>query len=103
MSSAIILSMALAFLITLESNLPDAQAAYVKSKTGKALARESERIDFAARRCKVPAPTAFLSENQAKLIEQLKADGFDPSKMRLPPEQWFPAAEGLKSLRPLIE
>ena len=28
-------------------------------------------------------------------------EGFDPSKMRLPPEQWFTAAEGLKTVRGL--
>jgi len=36
-------------------------------------------------------------------MAQLKEDGFDPSKMRLPPEQWFPASEGLKTVRALIE
>jgi hypothetical protein len=35
------------------------------------------------------------------LTEQLKADGFDPSKMRLPPEQFYPAADGLKVGRAL--
>ena len=94
--------MALAFVVTLEKELP-APAAPVKSANGKAIARESDRIDSAARRKNVEPPTALLSENQAALIEQLKADGFDPSKMRLPPEQWFPAAEGLKTVRALIE
>ena len=89
--------------LTLERELPDAQAAYAKSKSGKALAREADRIDSAARRKSVTEPTALLSENQAKLIEQMKAEGFDPSTMRLPPEQWFPAAEGLKTVRALIE
>ncbi len=44
----------------------------------------------------------MLSESQDALIAQLKADGFDPTKMRLPPEQWFTAADGLKSIRALI-
>jgi hypothetical protein len=44
-----------------------------------------------------------LSESTAKLTEQMRADGFDPSKMRLPPEQWFAAGEGLKVVRALIE
>ena len=39
----------------------------------------------------------------AVLIEQLKADGFDPSKMRLPPELWFAAGEGLRMIRALVE
>ena len=97
--------MALAIVVTLEKELPDPDpsAAYAKAKSGKALARESDRIDFAARKRSVAALTSMLSESQAALVEQLKADGFDPSKMRLPPEQWYPAADGLRSVRALIE
>jgi hypothetical protein len=32
----------------------------------------------------------------------MKAQGFDPAKMRVPPEQWFDANEGLKTVRGLI-
>jgi hypothetical protein len=95
--------MAKAILITLESELPDAMAAYTKSATGKAFARELDRIDFAARKCKVTQPSSLVSENQAALIAQLTEDGFDPSKMRVPPERFFPASEGLVVLRALIE
>ena len=95
--------MALAVVVTLEKDLPEAAAAYAKAGSGKALARESDRLDTAARRRSVTALTGMLSESQAALIAQLKADGFDPAKMRLPPEQWFPAAEGLKSVRALFE
>jgi hypothetical protein len=94
--------MAQVVVITLDKEIP-AMAAYVKAGTGKALAREADRIDSAARRCKVTAPTSLLSESQAALIAQMKEEGFDPSKMRLPPEQWFAAAEGLKTVRGLIE
>jgi hypothetical protein len=95
--------MAQAIIVTLEKELSDALAVYQKSGTGKALARESDRIDSAARRRNVPQLTSMLSESQASLIAQLKEEGFDPSKMRIPAEQWFPAAEGLKSVRALIE
>jgi len=97
--------MALAIVVTLERALPDpaAAAAYAKAKTGKALARESERLEFAARRRSVPAISAFLSENQEVLRQQMIADGFDPSKMRLPPEMWFNPADALKSIRALAE
>jgi len=95
--------MAQAIIVTVERELPNASADYVKSATGKALARESDRIDTAARRRSVPPLTSMLSESQAALFAQLKDEGFDPSKMRLPPEQWFPAADGLKSIRALIE
>jgi hypothetical protein len=92
--------MALALIVTLEKELPES-AAYVKAKSGRALARELEKIDFAARCKGVQQPSTLLSESQAALAEQLKADGFDPSKMRLPPEQFYPAADGLKVVRAL--
>jgi hypothetical protein len=95
--------MALAIVVTLEKELPDASAAYAKAKTGKALARESDRLDSAARRRGVTPPTGLLSESTAALAEQMRAEGFDPAKMRLPPEQWFAAAEGLKTVRALAE
>lgn len=95
--------MALAIVVTLEKELPDASAVYAKAASGKALARESDRLDHAARVKKVAAITSLLSESQAALAEQLRADGFDPSKMRLPPEHWYPAADGLTTVRALHE
>ncbi|HEX8523667.1 MAG TPA: hypothetical protein VF669_15535 [Tepidisphaeraceae bacterium] len=95
--------MALAFVITLEKELPEALAAYAKAKAGKALAREADRLDTAARTKHVPAITAMLSESQAALIKQLTEEGFDPTKMRLPPEVWYTATEGLQTVRALAE
>lgn len=95
--------MALAFTITLEKDLANAYTAYHKGGAGKALAREADRIDAAAARKKVTPITSLMSESQAALIAQLKADGFDPSKMRLPPEQWFAPTDGLKTIQALIE
>ncbi|HEV7299278.1 MAG TPA: hypothetical protein VGN72_07930 [Tepidisphaeraceae bacterium] len=95
--------MALAIIVTLEKDLPEATAAYAKTKTGKALARESDRIDSAARRRSVAPITSLLSESTEKLAAQMTADGFDVSKMRLPAERWYDAAEGLKAVRTLIE
>ncbi|HVT88445.1 MAG TPA: hypothetical protein VHD56_06300 [Tepidisphaeraceae bacterium] len=95
--------MALTYIVTLEKDLPDVLAAYAKAKSSKAMARETDRLDLAARTCKVSAITALLSENPAALAEQMRADGFDPSKMRLPPEQWFAASEGLKVVRALAD
>jgi hypothetical protein len=94
--------MALAIVVTLDKELPESSA-YAKAKSGKALAREAEKLDFAARCKNVQQPSALLSESQAALIEQLKADGFDPAKMRLPPEHWYPAADGLKVVGALHE
>ena len=96
--------MALALLVTLESDLPApaAQAAYAKAGTGKALAREADRLDTAARTTRVTALTALISESPAALAAQMTEQGFDPTKMRLPPERWFPAADGLTTARALI-
>jgi hypothetical protein len=94
--------MALAFIVTLERELPVAPSG-VKGANGKALAREVDKLDYAARCKNVEPLTALLSESQAALIEQLKADGFDPSKMRVPPEQWYPPAQGLRIVRALME
>jgi hypothetical protein len=92
--------MALAYTISLDKTLPESETA---AKAGKALARETDRLDLAARSAKVPAITDLLSENQAALIQQMKDEGMDPTKMRLPPEQWYDPAEGLKVVRKLME
>jgi hypothetical protein len=92
--------MALVIVATLEKELP-AMGAYVKAAPGKALAREIDRLDTAARRCGVTAITSLLSESRAALEAQMRAEGFDPGKMRLPPEQFFSASEGLKTVRGL--
>ena len=94
--------MALAYVITLEKDIPES-AAYTKAASGRALARESDRLDTAARTKGVPAITSLLSESTAALAKQMRDEGFDPSKMRLPPEQWYPAADGLKTIRGLAE
>jgi hypothetical protein len=94
--------MALAIIVTLDKEIPEL-ATYTKGKSGKALARELDRLDLAARTKKVGAIESMLSESQAALIAQLKEEGFDPSKMRLPPEQWFDSGEGLKTVRGLSE
>jgi hypothetical protein len=95
------IDMALATIVTLEREIAEL-AAYRKAGSGKALAREADRIDSASRRAGVATLASMLSESQAALNEQLKADGFDPSRMRLRPELWYPAADGLKSVRGLI-
>lgn len=95
--------MAQRIIIALEKPLPDAEAAYAKASLGKALGRELEKLDFAARCRNSPSLSSRLSESQANLIEQLKDQGFDPSKMRLPAEQWFSAAEGLAIVQMLSE
>ena len=94
--------MALPFVVTLEKELPPAPSS-VKGANGKALARESDKLAFTARRKNVPAINEFLSESREKLVAQLVAEGFDPAKVRVPAEQWFDAKDGLRTVRALIE
>ncbi len=94
--------MALAIIVTLEKDLP-ASVAYAKAKTGKALARESDRLDVAARGKRVPSLIALMSESHAALRAQMEAAGIDPTKMRLPPEQWHSASDGLTTVRALSD
>jgi hypothetical protein len=94
--------MAQAFVIVLEKELPQL-AAYARGASGRALARESDRLDSTARRKGATPPTSLLSESQAVLAAQMRAEGFDPTKMRLPPELWFDAADGLKTVRAIAE
>src|ERR1700690_747731 len=97
--------MAKAIVVSLERDLPDpaAAVAYAKAKGGKALARESDRLDIAAPSRDVSSVASLLSESPAALRAQMEAGGFDPSKMRLPPELWFSAVDGLKTVRALTE
>ena len=95
--------MAQAIVVTLDKDLGAPSAAYTKSGTGKALARESDRLDIAARSKMVPSLVALTSESHAALRAQMEAAGMDPSKMRLPPEQWHTASEGLKTVRALAD
>ena len=93
--------MPLAILLTLQSPVPAAPVPPANA-TGKSLAKEADRLDFLARTAGVPQMSSMLSEPQGALIAQLVADGFDPAKMRLPPERFFPAADGLRVLAALI-
>ena len=94
--------MALAITVTLDKEIPEL-AEYAKAKSGKAIARELEKIDFAARCVKVTQISEMISESQAALAEQMRESGMDPSKMRLPPEIFCTASDGLKTIRALIE
>src|SRR3954453_15246597 len=71
--------MALAIVVTLEKPLAEAQAAYTKAEFGKALAREIDKLDFAARCKSIGGITSLLSESTEKLAEQMRAEGFDPT------------------------
>ena len=93
--------MPLAITVTLDRDVPAAPPP-PKNATGKSLAREAEKLDFLARVAKVPQPSSMLSICRDALVAQLVADGFDPARMRVPPEVFHPAADGLRTVSALI-
>ena len=93
--------MPLAIILTLQHDVPAAPLP-PKNATGKSLAKEADKLDFLARTVGMPQPSSMLSEPQAALVAQLVADGFDPAKMRLPPERFYPPADGLRTVSALI-
>ena len=93
--------MALAITVTLQQPVPDAPTP-PRNATGKSLARVADRLDFLARSSGVPQPSSFLSERREEILAQLIADGFDPSRMRVPPEVFHPATEGLRSVSAVL-
>ncbi len=93
--------MPLAITVTLEREVPAAPPR-PRNALGKSLAKEADKLDFLARSANVPQPSSMLSERRAELVAQLIADGFDPARMRLPPETFHPAADGLRTVAALI-
>jgi hypothetical protein len=98
-------AMAQALLVTLEQDLPAGDALAGVQQVGHGQGAGPRDRPRRLRRPQVQGHPAVLARlgNQAALIAQLKEDGFDPSKMRVPPERWHPASEGLAVVRALIE
>ncbi len=94
--------MPLALLVTLQSAVPAAPVP-PKAAAGKSLVREADRLDFLARRCKVEPLSGMVSERREDLVAQMVAEGFDPAKVHVPPERWYPAAVGVASLAAIAD
>ena len=67
------------------------------SMDGKALARAEEKLGAICQRLGVKRPMEFFSQNSEDLADMLGDEVPD-----LPPEQWFKAEEGLRTVGALL-
>jgi hypothetical protein len=68
---------------------------------GKALGH-SEHLEQLAERAGVRPLMEFFSQDPEDLAEFLDTEGAEPTADGLPAEQWFPAADGLVTVRGLL-
>jgi hypothetical protein len=92
--------MASGWRVVLEQELP-ANAA--PADTGKALLYFQRQIDELAERLQVPSLSGFFSRSPYDIAEYLRGQGVEPNFDHLPDEEWFDAAEGLRTVRAIIE
>jgi hypothetical protein len=85
----------MAFYIKLENE----DAGFDPYVNGKALARLGEDLEMMAERAGVPPLMSFFSASREDLGEFL--DEEEMGAVTLPPEQWFSAETGLKTVRAL--
>ena len=73
---------------------------------GKCLARASTKLDRVCKRASVPTLCDFFAVSRDEFIaEALGGDPEDPAtfdESQVPPERWFGADEGLRSVRLLV-
>jgi hypothetical protein len=91
--------MGLGWHVALQSPIPGVNPADVD---GKALIHRQHDLDELARRVGVEPLSHFVSANPETLAGYLTQQGLDPGEYSLPEEEWFAAAEGLKTIRGLL-
>ncbi len=69
--------------------------------SGKALA-SCEQLDQYAELAGVRPLMQFFSQDPVELAEFLESEGIDPDPDALTEERWFPAADGLRSVRGIL-
>lgn len=70
---------------------------------GKALLYYHRQIDELADQLELIAPSRFFSRSPGDIAEYLRSQGFERSLDELPEEEWFDPADGLRSIRGLLE
>jgi hypothetical protein len=70
---------------------------------GKALLYYHRQIDDLAERLELIAPSRFFSRSPGDIAEYLRSQGFERSLDELPEEEWFDPADGLRSVRGILE
>lgn len=88
--------MGAAFYIVLEKQIPGLDAVI----DGKMLSKAEERLAEVATRLGVRPLMEFFSMNPEEAGSFLEGEGLDD--VEVPPEQWFPAEEGLRTVQALL-
>lgn len=92
--------MGLGWYVVLERELPEAAIA---KEGGKALIHHQHELDDLARRLDLMPLSGLVSVRPAALAAYLQQQGLDPNEIPIPDEEWYDPAEGLKTVRGLIE
>ena len=91
--------MGLGWHVALDKPIPGLKA---PAADGKALIHRQHDLDEIAGRLGCEPLTRFVSVNPAALSRYLQEQGLDPDNFPIPDEEWFEAAEGLKTVRGLL-
>jgi hypothetical protein len=89
-----------ALFIVLAREIPGIDASSVG---GKFLARNLEWLDEAAKMLVVRPLSELISVNPEDAAAFLEGEGQDATDLAFPPEQWFDAEEGLRTIEALLQ
>ena len=91
--------MGLGWHVVLESELPVPAA---DPAQGRSLIFYQHELDELARRLGLAPLTGFVSAVPERVAEYLREQGLDPERFPIDDEEWFAAAEGLQTVRGLV-
>lgn len=92
--------MGVALYVVLEK---DATGCDATSVPGKCLARAQDRLDAIAKERGLTPLGDFLSIAPEEAMAFLEGEGVAPEGLELPAEQWFDPADGLRTVRGLLD
>jgi hypothetical protein len=88
-----------ALFIALEQEIPG----FDPFVNGKVLADASDELDAAAAKLKVTPLMQYFSQDAEETASFLEGEGVEMDDFEIPPETWFPAADGLKTVEALLD
>lgn len=91
--------MASGWRVVLQKEVPADQTA----DTGKALLYYQRQIDELAERLELIPLSRFFSRSPDDIAAYLRTQGVEPNLEDLPEEEWYDAADGLRTARGLLE
>ena len=86
--------------VRLERSLPDVE---ISTTSGLTLLYLQRQIDELAERLELRRLSRFFSADPDAVSAYLAEQGLDPSQYDLPDEEWFDAADGLETVRGLLD